>query len=786
MSLDPRDSQRTGRSKSPGRERSRSRSGYERETVKALTPPSYDQDGDYIGERRDMREYEYEESRTGRTDRYRDASPNPATGFGASRYGGVGGGGGGVPDTLKIDEVRYTERDRDNERLHTPAKFDSLAYGEGYEPGTPAKINVYGSRDPSPAAVPRSAAYEKDIQTPTYSAYSDRLASPRDHEHNDTHGRQRSASFNVSAGVGKHHGGVSAGLSMGHDHSYAQSPVGSQFSDLHSPGPPGARYGRPASPVEGGGWVGSGYGKRDEDHNRYAETSQRKYAQSSDKITYSSTTRKTTIGGGEYPEERTPPLPPRPHGRRDSSPPRHHRHESSSARSSSSRLVAEQVITVDPGARRRDASPNPARLGDRLNTLSINTGGHASHGSLSLSPGGHSPSGSLSLANAPGSPLLEAYKGTYQSISPMPSPMLVVTSHSDISDTFSPLSPSGEDRSFRRTARFHDSKDEAEMLRDALKGENRAPDVHPLITILPGLTHEQMLDLRAEYKKIVKTGHERKGVNIAKHIKLRLKDEDPSLMKACYAVALGRWESEAYWANFWYQGEKSRRELLIESLMGRSNREIQNIKDGFSDKKYRDSLRQCMEKELKEDKFKKAILLVLEEKKMEESRRIDGELLREDIRQLEKCVSSEKGGESRMIEIVCTRSDTHMREVLRGYEEKFGRNFAREMLRKSTNLVGELLAHILNGIINKPVRDALLVHHALTLSTRDPLRTELLISRLVRYHWDRKHLEEVKREYRARYGIEMQEAVGQGTRGDVGRFLEGLCLWRIEDRVREV
>ncbi|KAI9640048.1 hypothetical protein NHQ30_011612 [Ciborinia camelliae] len=750
MSLDPRDSQRRDRSKSPGRERSRSRSGYE------------------------QGEYEYEESRTGRT------------GFGASRYGGAGGATG-IPDTLKIDEVKYTERDRDNERLHTPAQYDNLAYGEGYEPGTPAKINVYGSREPSPAAIPRSAAYEKDIHTPTYSTYSDRRDSPRHDEHerdtgryeDDHHGRQRSTSFNLSAGVGKHHGSISGALSMGHDHSYPQSAVGSQFSDLPSPGPPGARYGTPASPIGGGGWVSSGYGRREDEHNRYAE-----------KITYSSTTRKTTIGGSEYPDERSPPLSARPLGRRDSSPPRHQRHESSSARSSSSRLVAEQVVTVDPGSRRRDASPNPARLGDRLNALSINTGGHvgghSSHGSLSLSPGGHSPSGSLSLANVPGSPLLESYKGTYQSISPMPSPMLVVTSHSDISETFSPLSPSGEDRSFRRTARFHDSQDEAETLCEALKGEHRAPDVQPLITILPGLTHEQILDLRVEYKKIVKTGHERKGVNIAKHIKLRLKDEDPSLMKACYAVALGRWESEAYWANFWYQGEKSRRELLIESLMGRSNREIQNIKDGFSDKKYRDSLRQCMEKELKEDKFKKAVLLVLEEKRMEESRRIDGDLLREDIRQLEKCVTSERGGESKMIEIICTRSDTHLREVLRGYEDRYERNFAREMLRKSTNLVGELLAHILNGIINKPVRDAILVHHALTLSTRDALRTELLISRLVRYHWDRKHLEEIKREYRSRYGIEMQEAVGQGVRGDLGRFLEALCLWREVDRVREV
>ena len=301
----------------------------------------------------------------------------------------------------------------------------------------------------------------------------------------------------------------------------------------------------------------------------------------------------------------------------------------------------------------------------------------------------------MSLALAPGSPLLEAYHGTYQSISPMPSPLMIAShAHGDI-NLIEPLSPESSDderrggKKGRRTARFHDPVEEATILAKALKGEKRAPDAAPLIEILPGLTHEQILDLRVEYKKIVKTGSEKKGVNIAKHIKLRLKDEDPSLMKACYACALGKWESEAYWANFWYQGEKSRRELLIESLMGRTNREIREIKDGFSDKKYSDSLLKCMKTELKEDKFKKAVLLVLEERKMEErpGYSIDKILVEDDVRELYKAVRSEKGGESAMIGIVVVRSDAHLREVLRLYESTYRANFPREMLKKSGNLV---------------------------------------------------------------------------------------------------
>ncbi|KAM3089566.1 hypothetical protein ACMFMG_001150 [Clarireedia jacksonii] len=613
--LDPRDSQRRGRSKSPGRERSISRSGYdERATSRG---------------------------------RYRDASPNPSVGY--------------TPEdeketvVVEKDEHSYTEHDREMER-----RGIDLAFGEDYAARTPTKVNVYGRPQTPPSATnsrfsERSSTFYDEQQREQEWA---REREARERSYNEERKRERSSSFNVSAGLGKH--SVSGGLTIKHDsHSHLSNPS--------SPGPLSARYATPASPVSGGGYMSPEYG-RGELSPKYAETSQWKYAKTDEKITYNKTTRREDVYLGS--EKRTA-SPPR---HRDSSPARHHsRHASASmshTRTSSTYLSADKVVTVGPGSPRRDASP--ARLGDRLNTLTINTGAH--HGS------------SLSVANAPGSPLLEAYRGTYQSVSPMPSPIINVL-HSPMTETFSPLSPSDDERPFRRTARFHDSVDEAATLRDALKGDH-PPDVHPLITILPGLTHDQILDLRTEYKKIVKTGHERKGVNIAKHIKLRLKDEDPSLMKACYTTALGRWESEAYWANFWYQGEKSRRELLIESLMGRTNKEIRAIKEGFSDKKYKDSLEKCMRTELKEDKFKKAVLLVLEERRMEESRKLDEELIREDIRSLEKAVSSERGGESRMIEIVCLRSDGHLREVLRGYEQMYGgRNFTREMLKKSGNLV---------------------------------------------------------------------------------------------------
>lgn len=380
---------------------------------------------------------------------------------------------------------------------------------------------------------------------------------------------------------------------------------------------------------------------------------------------------------------------------------RHHRDKSSS-----------DMLTVET-SHKRDKSKTRDRSRGREKSsggdlLSVESSGHRKRsrsrgGSSSLTVDTAKLSG-LSLASAPASPLLESYHGTYQESSPMPSPLLLAskTGGGDVR-TLEPLSPLGSDfedgKKRGRRARFHDSDDIPVQLAQALKG-NRRPDTTPLIELLPGLTHDQVMELRVKYKVIVKTGPERKGVNIAKHIRARLKDEDPLLMKACYSVALGMWESEAYWANFWYQGDKTRRELLIESLMGRTNYEIRQIKDAFSDKKYDNSLIKCMKTELKEDKFKKAVLMVLDERRMEEYDEhahvlpLDYGLVDRDMAELRRAVRSEKGGETAMINIVVQRSDSHLREVLQEYERHYQSNFARDALKKSGNLVVSRLGPI--------------------------------------------------------------------------------------------
>lgn len=284
----------------------------------------------------------------------------------------------------------------------------------------------------------------------------------------------------------------------------------------------------------------------------------------------------------------------------------------------------------------------------------------------------------------PGSPLLEAYRGTYQSISPMPSPMMM-PGHmdeglSDIEQLDEDSDHGSKKSALKKRVEIYDPEPDAKTIAAELK--TLKDGSASLAVVLPPLSDDNMMHLRQEYKKHYKVNG--KGINIAKHIKLKVPG---NIGKIAYATALGRWESEAYWANFWYQSGSARRELLIESLIGRSNAEIRKIKEAFTDKRYNDSLEKCMQTELKKDKFRNAILLALQEKRQDEIGPSLPKLVTQDVRDLHKALTSKDGGESAMIDIIVVRSDTHLRKVMKEFEEQYKRNFAREMIQKSQNLV---------------------------------------------------------------------------------------------------
>lgn len=177
-------------------------------------------------------------------------------------------------------------------------------------------------------------------------------------------------------------------------------------------------------------------------------------------------------------------------------------------------------------------------------------------------------------------------------------------------------------------------------------------------------------------------------MNVAKHIKTAF--ASTSFGKLAFATALGPYESEAWFANCWYQKRETRNELLIEALMGKSNEEIWKIKDGFKDAKYDNSLEKAVRNELVANKFRMAVLIQLEGVRMEDGAKIDFDGVKEDVRRLGEILErmdGRGGGETLMIGIIVNRSDAWIREMAITYRNVHGRDLPKAIMRHSKNLV---------------------------------------------------------------------------------------------------
>jgi len=120
---------------------------------------------------------------------------------------------------------------------------------------------------------------------------------------------------------------------------------------------------------------------------------------------------------------------------------------------------------------------------------------------------------------------------------------------------------------------------------------------------------------------------------------------------------------------------------------------------------------------------------------------------------------------------VVSRSDGRLREVLQSYQRTYEANLAKDALKKSNNLVVTICV--------KAFRTNVLVRHAIedisSKSRSVELRYELLMSRLIRLHWDRLHFGRVKEEYRNKYRTDLRTDVKDATKGDFGEFCVQLC-----------
>ncbi|RPA85879.1 Annexin [Ascobolus immersus RN42] len=168
-----------------------------------------------------------------------------------------------------------------------------------------------------------------------------------------------------------------------------------------------------------------------------------------------------------------------------------------------------------------------------------------------------------------------------------------------------------------------------------------------------------------------------------------------------------------------------------------------NIKKAYK-LRYGSSLERALKGDLS-GKTEKLFVMAIEECRQEDWIQPDPNRIAMDVKLLRKAGEGVIGTDEITFAQVFTRSnDAHLRAVAQEYERTYGNSLRKVIDSEFSGHLKQAFSYILEGALNKAERDARLLEDSMKgFGTKDTL----LISRLIRVHWDQGHLEAVKRAY---------------------------------------
>ncbi|GIJ98341.1 hypothetical protein Aspvir_000458 [Aspergillus viridinutans] len=303
-----------------------------------------------------------------------------------------------------------------------------------------------------------------------------------------------------------------------------------------------------------------------------------------------------------------------------------------------------------------------------------------------------------------------------------------------------------------------DFRREADLLRKAMKGFGT--DEKTLIQVLSKLDPLQMAAVRSTY-----TNH------LHRDLYKDVKSETSSYFRqALLAIIDGPLLHDVQSAREAVQGLGTKEWLLNDVLLGRSNADLNAIKSAYEHTFHR-SLQKDVEADLS---FKTLSLfsLVLRADRHEASYPINPQLIEQEARAIHAATS---GRVVNNVEEVCgifaRASDPELRAISQAFGARYNSSLENHIEKEFSGHMKDALLHMLRTALDPAVRDADLLEDCMKgMGTKD----EKLVVRVVRLHWNRQHLDQVKRAYHHRYKKDLIARVRGETSGDYQRLMVAL------------
>ncbi|KAI1638575.1 hypothetical protein F4809DRAFT_599693 [Biscogniauxia mediterranea] len=214
-------------------------------------------------------------------------------------------------------------------------------------------------------------------------------------------------------------------------------------------------------------------------------------------------------------------------------------------------------------------------------------------------------------------------------------------------------------------------------------------------------------------------------------------------------------------------GPGTKEKVLNDVLLSRSNADLRAIKSV-----YHQTFGHSLENDVKGDlsmKTERHFLIVLGANRAEDSAPVIPQAIDQDVMELYRATEGKVGTDEMMVcSILSSRNDNQIRAINHAYEQKFRRRLEDVIRKEFSGHMEAALLYQLRNAVDKYMHAAALLEDAMAgLGTKD----HLLVSRVVRYHWDAHTLANVKGAYKQRYRKSLASRIKGETSGDYGRLM---------------
>lgn len=218
-------------------------------------------------------------------------------------------------------------------------------------------------------------------------------------------------------------------------------------------------------------------------------------------------------------------------------------------------------------------------------------------------------------------------------------------------------------------------------------------------------------------------------------------------------------------------GPGTKEKVLNDVLLARSNADIKAIKST-----YYNTFKRRLEDDVKGDlsfKTERHFLIVLGANRAEDTAPVVQSQVDADVQELYRATEGKVGTDEMMVcSILSTRNDNQIRAISYAYEQKFRRKLEDVIKKEFSGHMEDALLFQLRYAVDRYMHAAILLEDAMAgAGTKD----HLLVGRVVRFHWDRNAVANIKGAYQQRYHRSLSSRIKGETSGDYERLMLG-CL----------